>query len=78
MLLGKFLEEQVEDIALLVPVLKFNALFLCYSLSLFVSLCGGNENYVHTANLVYIVIIDFGENQLFLEAHRVVTATVEA
>ena len=31
----------------------------------------------HAANLVHLVVFDFGEDQLLLEAHGVVAAAVE-
>ena len=43
-----------------------------------VGICGGYEYDIHTANLVNLVILDFREYELLLEAESVVASAVEA
>ena len=45
--------------------------------ALFVSLGAGNENDFHAANLLNLLVLDFGEDQLFTQAQGVVTAAIE-
>src|SRR5487761_696499 len=47
-------------------------------LGLFVALCGGDDDDVHAAHRVDLVVIDFRKHKLFLEAERVIAAAVEA
>ena len=43
----------------------------------FIGLCGGGDSDVHTAQLLDLIVIDLGEDDLFLQAHAVVAAAVE-
>src|SRR4051812_32744468 len=43
-----------------------------------VGLGGGANDDVHTADLVDFVVVDFREHKLFLQAHGVIAAAVEA
>ena len=43
-----------------------------------VGVCGGYEYDIHTADLINLVILDLGEDELLLKAESVVTSAVEA
>ena len=43
----------------------------------FVTLSRRNDDYVHAADFINLIIVDFRENQLFLEADGVVATTVK-
>ena len=44
----------------------------------FIGICGGYKADVHTADLLDLIVLDFGEDQLLFQTERVVAATVES
>ena len=42
-----------------------------------VSGSGGADADIHTTDLVHLIVLDFGEDQLFLQANAVVASAVE-
>ena len=46
-------------------------------LSFLIGGSGGADADIHTTDLVHLVVLDFGEDQLFLQAECVVAAAVE-
>ena len=44
---------------------------------LFVRVCGSYEADIHSANLLYLIVLDFGEYELLLKTESIVSSTVE-
>lgn len=47
-------------------------------LALFVGLGGGDKDHLHAANVLDLVVLDFGEEQLLTNAEGVIAAAIES
>ena len=46
-------------------------------LSFFVCVCGSDKVDIHTTNLIYFIVLNFGENELLLDTGGVIASAVE-